>query len=169
MLNRTMMPGMRSFGTATEIPGASFMSPVGSFHCPVCGYNGPIWHTGPSPAPQLGGWAPMSTLWTTFGGIGGLRTHGGTYSPEFMATGLPTDEEIAEMIYDTIDIDPLVPYDADIDVEVDAGIVTLTGTVPNKHAKHAVGDDAWWVPGVTDVRNNITVSERRRVKTAPRE
>ena len=111
----------------------------------------------------------MSTLWTTFGGIGGLRTHGGTYSPEFMATGLPTDEEIAEMIYDTIDIDPLVPYDADIDVEVDAGIVTLTGTVPNKHAKHAVGDDAWWVPGVTDVRNNITVSERRRVKTAPRE
>ncbi len=98
-----------------------------------------------------------------------MRTHGGGYSPEFIATGLPTDEEITEMVYDAFDIDPLIPYDADLDVEIDAGVVTLSGSVPNKRAKHSAGDDTWWVPGVTDVRNNITISPRRRVRTAPRE
>ncbi len=169
MPNGAMMPRIRSFGTATGIPGGSFTTPVGSFHCPVCSYSGPVWHTGPSPAPAFGGWNPMSVLWTTFGGMGGLRTHGAAYSPEFIATGLPTDEEITEMVYDAFDIDPLIPYDADIDVDVDAGVVTLSGTVPNKHAKHAAGDDAWWIPGVTDLRNNITVSPRRRARTAPKE
>ncbi|MBI4319425.1 MAG: BON domain-containing protein [Chloroflexi bacterium] len=111
----------------------------------------------------------MSVLWTTFAGGGGLRTHGGAYSPEFIATGLPSDEEITEMVYDAFDIDPLIPYDADLDVEADAGVVTLSGSVPNKRAKHSAGDDAWRVPGVTDVRNNITISPHRRVRTAPKE
>ncbi|MBI4319426.1 MAG: BON domain-containing protein [Chloroflexi bacterium] len=102
-------------------------------------------------------------------GLGGLRTWGGTYSPQYIATGLPTDEEITEMVYDAIDGDPLIPYDADIDVEVDAGAVTLSGAVPNKDMKHAAGDDVWWVPGVTDVENNLMVTGRRRAKGAPRE
>ena len=101
--------------------------------------------------------------------MGGLRRWGGTYSPQYTATGLPTDEEITEMVYDAIDADPLIPYDADINVAVDAGVVTLTGTVPNKRVKHAAGDDAWWVPGVVDVNNELEVTGRRRAKTAPRE
>jgi len=102
-------------------------------------------------------------------GLGGLRTWGGTYSPQFLSTGVPTDEEIEEMVYDAIDADPLIPYDADINVEVSAGEVTLSGTVPNKRIKHAAGDDVWWVPGVTDVHNELEVSGRRRARTAPRE
>ncbi|MBI2865582.1 MAG: BON domain-containing protein [Chloroflexi bacterium] len=107
--------------------------------------------------------------WTGFGGLGGLRRHGGSYSPQFTATGLPTDEEIVEMVYDAMDVDPLVPYDADINVDCDAGVVTLTGTVLNKRAKHAAGDDAWWAPGVVDVKNELMVSGRRRARTAPTE
>lgn len=148
-------------------PATPFVAPYGAFHCPVCGYSGSTWHAGPSPSATFasGSFAP----WVSFGGLGGLRRHGGAYSPQFTATGLPTDEEITEMIYDTLDADPFVPYDADINVEVDSGIVTLAGTVPNKRVKHAVGDDSWWVPGVVDVRNNIQVSGHRRVKSAPRE
>jgi hypothetical protein len=119
-------------------------------------------------APWFGygyGYGPYGMGW----GLGGLRTWGGTYSPQFTATGLPTDEEIVEMVYDAIDDDPLIPYDADIDVKCDAGEVTLTGTVPNKRMKHAAGDDAWWVPGVVDVHNQINVSGRRRAKHAPSE
>lgn len=101
--------------------------------------------------------------------MGGLRRWGGAYSPQYVATGLPTDEEIEEMVYDAIDADPLIPYDADINVEVDSGVVTLTGTVLNKTEKHAAGDDAWWVPGVVDVKNELKVTGRRRVKTAPPE
>jgi hypothetical protein len=99
---------------------------------------------------------PMQTGW----GLGGLRRWGGTYSPQFMLTGLPTDEEIVEMVYDAIDNDPLIPYDADINVDADAGTVTLTGTVMTKQIKHAAGDDAWWIPGVDDVCNELGVERR---------
>ena len=73
------------------------------------------------------------------------------------------------MIYDALDADPLVPYDADIDVAVDSGEVTLTGTVPNKRVKHSIGDNAWWVPGVTDVHNHLAIGGRRRSRSAPKE
>ncbi len=106
---------------------------------------------------------PVATA-MAFGGLGGLRRHGGTYTQQFLTTGLPTDEEIAEMIYDQLDVDPLIPYDADINVDVDAGTVTLTGTVPDKAAKHAAGDDAWWIPGVDDVKNELQVSGRHRYR-----
>jgi hypothetical protein len=75
---------------------------------------------------------------------------------------LPTDDDIVEMIFDAFDRDPLIPWDADIDVSSDAGTVTLTGTVANKRIKHAAGDDAWWVAGVDDVRNQIRVSGAAR-------
>jgi hypothetical protein len=106
--------------------------------------------SGSAPSPMGFGW-----------GLGGLRRWGGTYSPQYLATGLPTDDEITEMIYDSIDADPLIPYDADINVDTDAGTVTLTGTVPNKQIKHAAGDDAWWIPGVDDVHNDLQVVSRR--------
>jgi len=160
-------PGIRAFGATTGAPAATFTSPFGAFHCPVCGYSGPIWHVGPSTAFTPTGWVAPIGLGGNIGGLGGLRSHGGVYSPEYVATGLPTDEEIVEMIYDTIDLDPLIPYDADIDVESDAGRVTLSGSVSNPNAKHSAGDDAWWTPGVVDVINNIEVTGRRRLRTAP--
>lgn len=78
--------------------------------------------------------------------------------PQYQETGLPTDQEIEEMIYQSFDEDPLIPWDADIDVDSDAGMVTLTGTVSNKRIKHAAGDDAWWIPGVDAIRNEIQVT-----------
>lgn len=133
------------------------------------GYRGPLWGYNPwwgGPYP----WFSFAPGWT-FGpwGLGGLRTWGGTYSPQFISTGVPTDEEIAEMIYDAIDADPMIPYDVDITVDVKNGEVTLTGTVPNKRVKYAAGDDAWWVPGVVDVDNKIELAPKRRAKSAPPE
>ncbi len=163
----TGMMGPMMQPTYGPIPG--FIAPYGAFHCPACGYSGPEWHTGPSPSlgyagPAFGPYAGPGT-W----GLGGLRQWGGTYSPQFTATGLPTDEEIEEMVYDAMDADPLIPYDADIDVSVDAGVVTISGTVPNKRIKHASGDNAWWVPGVVDVNNELAVSGRRKSRNAPPE
>ncbi|MGQ9675150.1 MAG: BON domain-containing protein [Chloroflexota bacterium] len=106
------------------------------------------------------GFGPMTWGGTYPGFYGGMMGPG-FYAPGYMGGGTPSDEQIKEMIYDSIDADPAVPFDSDISVDVTGGIVTLTGTVPSKRIKHAVGDDAWWVPGVWDVNNNIQVTGRR--------
>ncbi|TAK37144.1 MAG: BON domain-containing protein [Chloroflexota bacterium] len=125
-------------------------------------------HLGMGFHPGMGGGFGFSPSqpYTSGWGLGGLRTWGGTYTPQYLTTGLPTDEEITEMVYDTMDSDPLVPWDAEITVDVNAGEVTLSGTVPNKRIKHAAGDDAWWIPGVTDVHNQIQVAGRHRGQAA---
>lgn len=66
------------------------------------------------------------------------------------------------MVYDALDNDPLIPFDYDINVNVDAGEVTLTGSIPTKRIKHAAGDDAWYGPGVTDVHNKLVIAKRER-------
>jgi len=88
------------------------------------------------------------------------------YGPGFYTESWPSDDQIRDMIYDSIDADPVVPFDTDVNVEVTGGVVTLTGTVPSKRIKHAIGDDAWWVPGVWDVNNNIQIAPRRKVREA---
>ena len=44
-----------------------------------------------------------------------------------------------------------------IEVEVEHGVVTLNGSLPSLAAKRLAGVLAWWVPGVRDVVNGITV------------
>ena len=44
-----------------------------------------------------------------------------------------------------------------IDIEVENGVVTLNGSVPSLAAKRLAGVLAWWVPGVRDVVNGISV------------
>jgi len=139
---------------------------AGTF-APAAGAPNPM---APWSAPNPWNWwwsSPTSLGW----GLGGGRRWGGTYSPQFTMSGLPTDSEIVEMVYDAIDADPLIPYNAAIDVESEAGTVTLTGTVVSKQIKHATGDDAWYIPGVSDVRNEIEVSRGRREEhaAAPRQ
>jgi len=63
-----------------------------------------------------------------------------------------------------MDADPLIPFDANIDVGVEAGTVYLRGEAPSKRIKHAAGDDAWWIPGVVDVHNEVKVTPRRRAR-----
>jgi BON domain len=45
----------------------------------------------------------------------------------------------------------------DIAIEVENAVVTLNGSVPSLAAKRLAGVLAWWVPGVRDVVNGITV------------
>lgn len=132
---------------------------------------------GPAPSwPYFGpSWSPGA--WGGFPGYGGTPWFGGGYwGPGFgygtfpfgpapiypaLARPAPNDEEIKYFVENAIDSDPEIPPHADITVDVRNGVVTLTGTVPNKRIKHAAGDDAWWVPPVTDVHNEIQVVPRR--------
>ena len=45
----------------------------------------------------------------------------------------------------------------EIDIEVDEGVVILNGSLPSLAGKRLAGVLAWWVPGVRDVVNGITV------------
>lgn len=148
--------------------------PNGYGVCPSCGrsttgypeeawqspptWPGAAWHWGPGMGPPM----PMGP--GRYGaGYGAGPGYGPPYAPAYYG-GLPTDSEIEEMIYDSMDADPLIPFDASIDVSVEAGTVYLRGEVPSKRIKHAAGDDAWWIPGVVDVHNEMKVTARRRGK-----
>ena len=156
--------------------------PNGYNVCPVCGcappgawQGGPMswqgrqtgpWQAGPMWAGPAWGWGPGMAAGPGYGagyGFGPGLGFGPAYAPAYYG-GLPTDSETEEMIYDAIDADPLIPFDANIDVAVEAGTIYLRGEVPSKRIKHAAGDDAWWIPGVVDVHNEIKVTARRRVR-----
>lgn len=67
-----------------------------------------------------------------------------------------TDTLIQRDIVDQLRADTRVS-NYDVDVTVDDGIAILTGEVASYRAKRAAGNDAWTVPGVIDVINNLTV------------
>jgi hypothetical protein len=48
-------------------------------------------------------------------------------------------------------------FRGEIEIEVKDGVVTLNGSVPSLASKRLAGVLAWWVPGVSDVVNGITV------------
>ena len=111
------------------------------YACPVCGVphapapHGPPWHYGwPRP------WSYPA------------------YPPPPLQP--VTDEQIRNMVYDALRSDPRIPPEARITTEVSQGVVTLTGTVPDKWVKHAAGEDALNVPGVVDVDNRLTLARR---------
>ena len=122
-----------------------------------------------SPPWAYGGFPPgyPNPFWNPFSGYGTAPFSWDGTLPTFgMGYGPPTyvprnDTEIKDFVERAIDSDPMVPPDADISVQVQNGVVTLTGTVPNKRIKHAAGDDAWWVPPVRDVHNEIQIVSRR--------
>lgn len=112
-------------------------------------------------AAPMGQWVASPVAW-------GARPPGAFPVPVWMYTKkVPSDAQIRKLIYDAIKADPTIPPEAEIEVEVKEGVVTLTGSVPNKMVKHAVGDDAWWVPGVWDVHNKVEITPPRGKGTAP--
>jgi len=135
-------------------------------------YSGGGW--GPQQGGHAGGWSPYqagySGGWSPYQGgyPGGWGSYqgGGTYGRGFYGRsgqyGARSDEEIRNELYDVLDDDPQIPYDADIDVEVNDGIVTLKGQVRSRYIKMAAGNAAWMTPGVEDVNNNLKVTGRRR-------
>lgn len=146
------------FGAGPNLGWGPQFGPINGFAmgrnvAPAMGWGGGVGFTPPANA-WMGPWA---LGW----GLGGGRTWGGTLTPQFLFTGLPTDPEIVEMVYDSLDSDPLIPYRADITVDSNAGVVTLSGTVPTKQIKHAAGNDAWAIPGVDDIQNNLQIVSKR--------
>jgi len=50
--------------------------------------------------------------------------------------------------------------DADINVQTNAGVVTLTGEVPDITTSAQASWTTWQVPGVKSVKNDLTVKEK---------
>ena len=84
--------------------------------------------------------------------------HYGYYGPCYSAYVRPTrtDEEIERDISDSLFWDGWVDSRR-INVEVEGGVVTLTGTVHTSIEKKAAEDDVWDIPGVIDVRNELVI------------
>lgn len=72
-----------------------------------------------------------------------------------------SDEDIRREIELTLVFDTWVNSD-EVTVEVQNGIVTLTGTANSLIGKRSAGDDAWDTVGVMDVVNNIRVRQAER-------
>ena len=67
-----------------------------------------------------------------------------------------TDGDIKAIVVDRLRENPFTkPYDLKVDVK--QHVVVLGGTVGSTVAKRAAGDDAWDVPGVVDVSNQLVV------------
>ncbi len=71
----------------------------------------------------------------------------------------PSDHEIKSTVVDRLRENPYTKDD-DIRVDVERGVVILTGEVSSPRAKRAAGDDAWDCRGVSDVSNQLSVASR---------
>ncbi|HZU11220.1 MAG TPA: BON domain-containing protein [Chloroflexota bacterium] len=91
----------------------------------------------------------------------GWGTWGGQWTTPSTGAADLTDDQIESLIYDALDNDPVVPHNADVDVTVEGGTVTLSGDVRGKQAKRHIGRIAWTAPGVRDVHNHIAIRSRR--------
>jgi osmotically-inducible protein OsmY len=76
--------------------------------------------------------------------------------------GPANDHEIEEFIYDAFDV---LLGTNDVEVRVEGGRATLSGSVAHKRVKRDVGEIGWAIPGIADVQNNVTIVGRRRSRT----
>ncbi|MGI5825950.1 MAG: BON domain-containing protein [Patescibacteria group bacterium] len=76
------------------------------------------------------------------------------------------DNEIQDLVSDTIAADPYIPQsDVNaINVSVNNGVVHLSGTVRNRRSKPLAYADAFWSRGVVDVVSDIVVREPGRAE-----
>ena len=70
---------------------------------------------------------------------------------------LPTDREMKSTLVHRLN-ENLYTQDAQIKVDVENRVVVLGGEVDTPMTKRVAGDDAWVVPGVVDVSNQLVVS-----------
>lgn len=72
----------------------------------------------------------------------------------------PADGDIKAVVVDRLRDNPHT-RDSTITVDVKQRVVILGGNVPSALAKRAAGDDAWDVPGVVDVSNQLVPAGSR--------
>jgi hypothetical protein len=77
--------------------------------------------------------------------------------------GPTNDQEIEDFIYDAFD---LLPGTNDVEVRVEGGRATLSGSVAHKRLKRDLGELAWAIPALNDVHNNVTITARRRSRAS---
>jgi hypothetical protein len=107
-----------------------YWAQYGPQYAPVAPYSGP----------QGSYYAPVTPSWSQQG--------------SYATPGVRSDAEIGTDVVNAMRNDTWVDS-SNIAVAVNNGVVTLTGTVPNLFQKRQAGDDAWDVPGVVDVQNNL--------------
>jgi hypothetical protein len=96
----------------------------------------------------------------------------GVTAPSLLATvamrrgqpqGPVNDQEAEDFLYDALE---LLPGAADVEIRCEGGRATLTGSVQHKRVKRDVGEIAWAIPSLNDVQNNVTITSRRRTRSA---
>ena len=81
-----------------------------------------------------------------------------TYSwSDVPAEVLPSDREMKSALVHRLNENPYTD-DAEIRVDVDHRVIVLGGEVGTPIAKRVAGDDAWDIPGVIDVSNQLVVA-----------
>jgi len=73
-----------------------------------------------------------------------------------------TDENIKKDVVDQLFWDNRIPAE-DVKVQVDKGVVTLTGNVPTFRSRSAVYTDTWCINGVEDVNDYLTIIPPERL------
>jgi osmotically-inducible protein OsmY len=69
---------------------------------------------------------------------------------------VPTDREVRSTVVHRLRENPYT-QDSHIKVTVSDGVVELDGSVENAAARETAADDAWVVPGVSEVHNELVV------------
>jgi hypothetical protein len=122
------------------------MAPAGpgqQYHYPYYGYG----YTGYG---QFGGGYGSETRHLVY------ETSDGPYAGIAPRGYTKSDERIREEINDAMTQDSWLDP-TDVKVGVERGEVTLTGTVDSRFARRRAGEDAWAIPGVLHVHNNIRI------------
>lgn len=71
-------------------------------------------------------------------------------------TGVPTDREVRSTVVHRLRENPYT-QDSRIKVTVSDGVVELDGQVADPAARETAAEDAWVVPGVFEVHNELVV------------
>jgi osmotically-inducible protein OsmY len=69
-----------------------------------------------------------------------------------------SDDEITDAVRLVLEKDPWIDA-SHIGIKTRNRVVTLTGTLPGEEQKRMAANDAWYVPGVHDVENQIATAE----------
>lgn len=129
-------------------------APSPGYTCPRCGFYhpagyGPGWY--PGWAERGFGYGPPSG-WAPPGPPPWARAYGPTEAPTM------SDEDIRRAVDSSLRADPRISPESRIEVEVSKGVVTLTGSVPDKWVKQAANQIVFAIPGVVDVENRLQVA-----------
>jgi hypothetical protein len=125
-------------------------------------YGGPYYGYGYGPGPGPGPY--YGPGYGSFGAPYGVTDYTDFY--DYNSDLVLEDNEIQDLVSDTIAADPYIPQsDVNaINVSVNNGVVHLTGTVRNRRSKPLAYADAFWSRGVVDVVSDIIVREPGRAE-----